>query len=197
MEAVTALFSKAAAAGRWALGMLELGVTVPLDTPERLPARVVDVLDEPEGFPLRVVDSVYEPHVGLDVEYHPVTGLPMLAAGIDVTGNPTGVTVSYGPGEYDCRVAAGSVLSFGFVGIRAAADGAVALASFVGGLARAAASRFTSSARASSENGLGSNLTPSSAGLRTCCPLRSSLKTGLCLVLTPATRLSWASWASP
>lgn len=101
MEAVTALFSKAAAAGRWALGMLELGVTVPLDTPERLPLRVADRLDEPEGFPLRVVDSLYEPHVGLDVEYHPVTGLPMLAAGIDVTGNPTGVTVSYGPGEDD------------------------------------------------------------------------------------------------
>lgn len=87
MEAVAALFSKAAAAGRWALGMLELGVTVPLDTPERLPARVVDFLDEPD--------------VGLDVEYHPATGLPMFMPGIDVAGNPTGATASYGPGEDD------------------------------------------------------------------------------------------------
>jgi hypothetical protein len=87
MEAVTALFSKAAAAGRWALGMLELGVTVPLDTPERLPRRVVDVLDEPD--------------VSLDVEYNPATGLMMLIPGMDIAGNPEGCSSTHALGDDD------------------------------------------------------------------------------------------------
>ena len=83
MEAVAALFSKAAAAGRWALGMLELGVTVPLDVPGGLtaPGHLLD-----EETPRR---------------YHPVTGLPMLLPGFDVAGNPEACSLGRALGEDD------------------------------------------------------------------------------------------------
>ena len=65
MEAVAALFSKAAAAGRWALGMLELGVTVPLD-----------VADPPRA------DEA--------PEFNPATGALLFDRCVDTQGNPVG-----------------------------------------------------------------------------------------------------------